>query len=140
MALSSLVKVKNCLILTLSLIVFGTTSCNRSAPSAEKDNRADDGTALGNNASAPATISARPNPVPSGGKLGETTITWDTGTDQAGEVFVSRDGEPEKLVSTAPSGSKKIKWIAVKRHFEFRLYEGTEHKKVLGKVKVTHKS
>lgn len=110
-------------------------SCNRSSSSSESK----EGTASEEKASA-ATISASPNPVPAGPKLGETTITWDTGNKQTGEVYVSTNDGPEKRFGEGQSGSEKAKWIQVRSRYEFRLYEGTEHKKVLAKVQVTHKS
>lgn len=90
-------------------------------------------------AASKATISASPNPVPAGGELGETTIAWDTGTGQIGEVYVSKNGGAEQRFGAKASGSEKAKWIRAHVRYEFRLYQGTAHDKVLAKVDVTHK-
>ena len=83
-----------------------------------------------------ASISASPNPVPPGRQSGETTITWDTGSGEAGEVYVSKGGGPEHLFSRGQSGSEKADWIAAHTRYEFRLYEGSTHKKLLSTVQV----
>ncbi len=87
-----------------------------------------------------ATIKADPNPVPPGGELGTTTITWDTGGNESGQVFVAKDDGPEKLFGTGASGSSEVKWIRIHTRYEFRLYEGTQHDKLLGKVQVVHET
>lgn len=84
-----------------------------------------------------ATITASPDPVAAGGKLGETTISWNTGNDESGEVYVSKDGGAEKRFVAGPSGAEKAEWIQVGRRYEFRLYEGSAHSKILAKVQVT---
>ncbi|MGI8890856.1 MAG: hypothetical protein ACR2G0_08770 [Chthoniobacterales bacterium] len=84
-----------------------------------------------------ATISASPKSATGSGPLGETTITWDTGTGAPGEVYVSKNKGEEKRFAEGQSGSKKAPWISPHAHFEFRLYQGTEHKELLGKVDVT---
>ena len=130
LALSWLIKMKNFLILSLSFILFSTVSCNRSPSSATKKK----GTAANENSS--ATISASPNPVPAGPKLGTTTITWDTGGEE-GQVYVNEEGT-EKLVASGPEGSQTIDWIKPHVQDKFRLYKGSAHKDVLAQVKVTH--
>jgi hypothetical protein len=84
------------------------------------------------------SITATPNPVPAGPeKTGSTTIAWETGDRSKGEVYMSRDGGPEKLFAgLAPRGSQKAAWIG-KGVYEFRLYAGKEHQTVLASVKVT---
>ncbi len=83
-----------------------------------------------------AKISANPNPVPAGPGDGETTITWDTGEAGAGEIYVSKDDQPEDLLATGKAGSQMVKWIQSHSHYVFRLYEGSAHSKLLGKVEV----
>jgi hypothetical protein len=50
---------------------------------------------------------------------------------------MSKDGGPEKLFAgLAPRGSQDAAWIA-QGQYEFRLYAGKEHQKVLASVTVT---
>jgi hypothetical protein len=130
LALGSFIKMKTFLILCLSFILFGAVSCNRSSSSAREKG----GTAASENSS--ATISASPNPIPPGPKLGTTTINWDTGGEE-GEVYVSDQGK-EKLVASGQEGSQTIDWIKPHMKYEFRLYKGSAHKEMLAKVEVTH--
>jgi hypothetical protein len=123
-------QMKNFLILSLALVLFAMVSCNRSPSSATEK----EGTAATENSS--ATISASPNPVPAGPKLGTTTITWDTGGGD-GQVYVIEEGT-EKLMASGRQGSQTIDWIKPHVKYEFRLYKGSEHKDVLAKVHVTH--
>ncbi len=119
----------------LSLALF---SCGPSQPSAQTKKEKAPPEQKAQAPHGPASITANPNPVPPGGALGTTTITWDTGSDETGEVYVTKNGGAEKLFASSPSGSQKVPWISAKMRFEFRLYEGTDHKKLLGKVDVTH--
>ena len=82
------------------------------------------------------TISATPNPVPAGGGIGTTAISWTTGDGSDGQVYVSADGQPEQIFATAPQGSADAVWIQAGKSYEFRLY-GAGHVKLLGKVVVT---
>jgi len=84
-----------------------------------------------------ATITASPNPVSVGEGTGTTTITWNTGDGSAGQVFVSENGAPDRIFASGPSGSVAAPWIQAGKTFEFRLYVGTEHAKVLAKTQVT---
>ena len=84
-----------------------------------------------------ATIAASPNPVTTGEGSGTTTITWNTGDGTTGQVYVSEDGGPERLFAEGSPGSVPVPWIAAGKTFEFRLYAGTEHAKVLAKTQVT---
>ena len=92
----------------------------------------------GSSGSGLATIKADPNPVPAGpDKFGKTKVTWDTGDGSIGEVYVSVNGQPEKLFAgNRPKGSLEAPWIGKGEH-EFRLYAGKEHNTVLAKVEVT---
>ena len=83
------------------------------------------------------TITASPNPVTIGEGLGTTTITWNTGDGTTGRVYVSEDGAPETLFTEGPTGAAPAPWIQAGKTFEFRLYAGTEHAKVLAKTQVT---
>jgi hypothetical protein len=85
-----------------------------------------------------ATITASPNPVTTTGEApGTTTITWNTGDGTTGQVYVSADGAAETLFTAGPTGSTPAPWIQSGKTFEFRLYAGTEHAKVLAKTQVT---
>ena len=88
-------------------------------------------------AASAATITASPNPVTVGQGPGTTTITWNTGDGTTGQVYVSEDGAPENLFTAGPTGSAPAPWIQAGKTFEFRLYAGTEHAKVLAKIQVT---
>lgn len=76
-------------------------------------------------------FSADPNPVPPGNPKGRTTITWDTGSDAVGEVYVVAGGN-EKLFGSGRQGSQDAPWIQPGPN-EFRLYDQTDHK-LLGKL------
>ena len=82
------------------------------------------------------SLSATPNPVPAGLEQGTTTLTWDTGGEAAGQVYVSKDGESEELVSAGRSGSETVSWIAAGSKYEFRLYAGLERRRLLESVTV----
>jgi len=84
-----------------------------------------------------ATITASPNPVTTGEGSGTTTLTWNTGDGTTGEVYVSTDGGPEALFGAGATGSAPAAWIQAGKTFEFRLYAGSEHAKVLAKIQVT---
>jgi hypothetical protein len=84
-----------------------------------------------------AMITASPNPVITGEGPGTTTITWNTGDGSMGQVYVSEDGKAESLFATAPTGSAPAPWIAAGKTFEFSLFAGAEHTKVLAKTRVT---
>ncbi len=125
---------KTLLIAVLSLGLFScrpshssSTAADSTAPSTETSRGSGD-------------ISADPNPARGEGKLGETTIAWDTKGRKSGEVYVSKGDGPEKLFGSGSSGSKKVNWISATAPYEFRLYEGTDHRRLLSKVQVTHKN
>ena len=85
-----------------------------------------------------ATITASPNPVLVGqGTTGTTTITWNTGDGSVGQVYLAKDVEPEAAFASGPPGSAAAPWIEAGKTYEFRLYAGTEHTKMLAKTRVT---
>jgi hypothetical protein len=71
--------------------------------------------------SAPA-IDVSPNPVPAGTGLATATVTWTTGDQSDGEVYVSRAGDAERLLTRGPSGSVAANWIDRTVTYQFRLY------------------
>lgn len=84
-----------------------------------------------------ASLIAFPLQVPVGGIMGATEITWSTGDDCVGEVYVSVNGGPEMLFATGPQNSKEAPWILADQSYEFRLYAGTDRMHLLDKAPVT---
>lgn len=81
-----------------------------------------------------AGLRADPNPVPAAGP-GKTTISWQTGAGEVGEVYLVEDNG-ERLFARGSSGSADAPWIGP-GSTRFRLYRGTEHKEVLADLTVT---
>jgi hypothetical protein len=85
-----------------------------------------------------ATITATPNPVPVTTAKGSTTIAWSTGDTSQGEVYLATSKQPEILFGgLAPHGSQAAPWISKGGKYEFKLYAGKDHAKVLASVVVT---
>jgi hypothetical protein len=84
-----------------------------------------------------ASISASPNPVPAGNGNGTTTIKWTTGDGSMGQIYVTSEAGEETLFAGAPEGSTDAPWIQSDKTYEFRLYAGSEHLKVLATIAVT---
>ena len=76
------------------------------------------------------TLSASPNPVPPGDKLGQTTILW-----SGGKVYISMDGGKEALFGVQREGVKVARWIQTGPRYEFRLYN-LHHTEILAKITV----
>ena len=93
--------------------------------------------AVGTNTPSGPQLTASPNPVPLGPEFGTTKISWDTGDGSWGQVYVSVSGKPETLFMQGPKGSADAAWIGGGGAYEFRLYAGQEHKKLLASVKVS---
>ena len=121
--------------LSIAVLSFALLSCHP-RKSTELDAKKSSPPAEKTTASASATVAASPNPVPAGAGPGETTITWDTGEKSSGDIYVSKNGKAEDLFASARSGSKKVKWIQSHMRYEFRLYEGNAHTKLLSQVEV----
>jgi hypothetical protein len=86
---------------------------------------------------APATLSASPNPVRvDAGRLGTTTIAWNTGRSEDGQVYVSENGQPEKLFASGTTGAQDAPWIRPGASYEFRLYAGAGHTERLAAVTI----
>jgi LasA protease len=75
--------------------------------------------------------------VPVGQGPGITTVSWNTGDGTAGQVYLSKDGGPEAIFASGTPGSASAPWIEAGITYEFRLYAGTEHAKMLAKTQVT---
>lgn len=81
-----------------------------------------------------AVLTADPNPVPPGNPKGRTTISWDTGSDAVGEVYVASAGN-ERLFGSGRQGSQDAPWIQAGPN-EFKLYDQADHK-LLARLIVT---
>lgn len=85
-----------------------------------------------------ATLEADPNPVPvAPGEMGTTQVSWNTGGDEPGRIYVSQDGGAEQLFGEGPYGSNPAPWIQEGVEYEFRLYTGTERRRSLATLLVT---
>ncbi len=82
-------------------------------------------------------ITAMPNPVPPGPGQGTTTVAWDTGDGEPGEVYVAVTNSEEKLFWRSAKGSRDAPWISPGVVYEFRLFRGTNHTDLLASVQVT---
>jgi hypothetical protein len=84
-------------------------------------------------------LSAQPNPIPAGDPdqaLATTQITWHTGDETTGDLYVKIDRADEVFIAHAPSGTMKIDWIQFDSRYEFRLY-AKKRSKLLAKLEVT---
>jgi hypothetical protein len=107
------------------------TGCERPT----QDSASASPTVLATDVAFPGVVfSADPNPVPPGNPKGRTTITWDTGSDAVGEVYVVNAGI-EKLFGAGRQGSQEAPWIQPGPN-EFRLYDQVDHK-LLARLNVT---
>jgi hypothetical protein len=106
-------------------------------PSNEAPNVADNARQAASPAATSASISASPNPVPAGNGNGTTTIKWTTGDGSMGQIYVTSEPGEETLFAGAPEGSTDAPWIQSDKTYEFRLYAGSEHRKVLATIAVT---
>jgi hypothetical protein len=86
--------------------------------------------------SALAKITASPNPIPPGSGPGKTTITWATGDQTWGEVYVAVNDGPEQPFMQGASGAADAPWIGAGSIYEFRLYAKDNHSRPLGTVRV----
>jgi hypothetical protein len=92
-------------------------------------------------AQGPASLKASPFSVPlQSGQMGTTTISWDTGQPDSGEVYVSENNEPETLFSSGSTGSQDAPWIKPDHTYVFRLYAGSAHSQVLATVSLGNTS
>ncbi|PYV47346.1 MAG: hypothetical protein DMG92_16500 [Acidobacteria bacterium] len=84
-------------------------------------------------------MTAEPNPAPAGDPdqpLATTVITWNTGNEATGDLYVKVNRSPEFRLARARSGTLKIDWIQFDSTYQFRLYT-KKHSKLLAKVDVT---
>jgi hypothetical protein len=93
-----------------------------------------------NASGAKPVLAAEPNPVPAGDPdraLGTTVISWNTGREAAGDLYVKVNRSPEMHLAHAASGTLKIDWIQFDSTYEFRLYAGKKRSKLLAQLDVT---
>ncbi|CAA9242807.1 MAG: hypothetical protein AVDCRST_MAG42-2113 [uncultured Chthoniobacterales bacterium] len=86
------------------------------------------------------TLTATPNPVPTSGGPGKTTIAWEAGAAGANPdaaVYVVTDGGAEALFAKEPKGSSEAPWIQADHTYEFRLYNNAERQQLLARLNVT---
>src|SRR2546429_1423781 len=83
-----------------------------------------------------SSLIAFPHQVRAGSGSGLTEITWNTGDDSDGQIYVSMDGESETLFASSPRGSKDADWIVAGSSYEFRLYASAPDNRLLNQVSV----
>ncbi len=84
-------------------------------------------------------LTADPNPVPAGNPdqpLATTVITWNTGDEATGDLYLKVNRSPEFRLARARSGTLKIDWIQFDSTYEFRLYAGKKRAKLRAKLDV----
>jgi hypothetical protein len=84
-------------------------------------------------------LSASPNPVPTNDfdqPLGITRITWNTGSQMIGDLYVKVNRSTEVFLARGSAGSFDVKWIQFDSLYEFRLY-AKKHSRLLARVEVT---
>lgn len=118
--------------LCLTLGSFLNASCER--PAASDATTSSSPTSTTDAPVAGAFLHADPNPVLSGTPNGKTTITWATGSDLVGDVYVVGTGG-EKLFGSGSEGTQDAPWIPP-GSIEFRLYSQADHK-LLARLTVT---
>lgn len=83
-----------------------------------------------------AYLVATPNPVPYSPGLGTTTIVWNTGSGDRGQVRLARLGRAELMFAEGTSGSAEAPWIRSGETYEFRLYAGERFEDVVAAATV----
>ena len=80
-------------------------------------------------------ITATPNPLPPEAGT-RTTLQWEVNATDEGEVHVSENGAPEKLVGKGRKGSVELEWIQAGTDYTFRLYNRSQPRQVLDSIVV----
>jgi len=81
-------------------------------------------------------IVATPNPVPHSEGFGKSTISWDSGDGSLVQVYVSVNGQAERLFGEAPKGKQDVDWIGQSAAYRFQMYKSTVHNKSLAELVV----
>jgi hypothetical protein len=69
--------------------------------------------------------------------LGTAFISWSTTGTSDAQVYLSDNGEPEKLFGQSPNWrAATAPWIALGRSYTFKLYAGLQKRTLLGEVTV----
>ena len=92
-----------------------------------------------NASGAKPVLVAEPNPVPAGDPdrpLASTVISWNTGHEAEGDLYVKVNRSPEMHLAHAPSGTLKVDWIQFDSTYQFRLYAGKKRSKLLARLDV----
>ena len=71
-----------------------------------------------------AILTVAPSVLDSATMMHPVTVTWETGDGSIGEVWVSRDGGPEKMLVRGPGGTHRIASLAATSGYLFNLYTG----------------
>ena len=66
-------------------------------------------------------------------------VTWRTRDRYVGQVYLSADGGPEDLFGTAGEASYEVPWIAGAQHLAFRLYAGTDRRRLIATSTITRR-
>jgi hypothetical protein len=78
---------------------------------------------LPSSASASGTAGTRAHiRVESASGLGNARISWATGDQTIGDIYVSKNGGAEKLFARGRSGSQEVPWLVGGNAYVFRLY------------------
>ena len=121
----------------LALVAGGTGGCDREKQTSDGTGQAPGGSGTPAPAAGDIVLKAEPNPVPKGPNPGSTKLTWGTADKSFNQVYVTSEGKPETLVVQGGPGTQTIDWIYTGATYEFKLYAGKEHQKVLATLKVT---
>ena len=65
---------------------------------------------------------------------GLTTIAWDTGSGEVGQIFWAEEDGPEELFAQSPIGTLDVPRMVPGRTYRFRLFAGTDHANLLAEV------
>ena len=83
-----------------------------------------------------ARITATPQRVKVSDGFADTDISWNTGDESIGFVFVTANGRPPVLVATGHEGSRFISWIR-RGNYVFELYGDAGRRTLLASVNVS---
>lgn len=122
----SATEVSKAFLLCLALAGLFVTGCDN--PTASNSTKSDDSTQP-----AGPFLRAEPNPIEKGNPDGKTTIYWDTGGSEVGEVYVI-EADKEKHFATGPNGSQEATSLSPGTT-EFRLYTQA-NRKLIAQLKV----
>lgn len=116
-----------CLLLSLTLFpCAGSASAQHSGATTERLSKIETS----------ASLTATPNPVAARQGTGTTKITWRTGDNTPGEIYVSDNGGPEKFFASGADGTSEAAWISNASTYVFRLYSSGETRKLLATLEV----